>query len=159
MYIDEGRTDSEISKLFNIPVSKVGRVRRKHGITIRNIILEELLMGKTEESRKLNKEAKDRLIKEERVGVLSKSVAHFAFRNGPIEDMHAKGQLSKSDMMTLNKFVHNRLAYLVQLIVNERWLELELLMQSQSLFGTGWDKAEPDGGGNKEVIRMMLKKN
>jgi hypothetical protein len=30
---------------------------------------------------------------------------HFAFRNGPVEDIHANNRLSESDMKTLNKYI------------------------------------------------------
>ncbi|TBL73898.1 hypothetical protein [Paenibacillus thalictri] len=123
------------------------------------MVLDDLLLGRTEESLKFNLDTKERLMVSENIDMISKAVVHFVFRNGPIEDMHANGQLSESDMMTLNKFVHNRLAYIFQLVVQERWLELDFLIKSQSLFGSAWDKAEPDDGGNRKVLSMMLERD
>lgn len=95
-----------------------------------------MLSGKTDESLKINLDIKERLMTNENIDKISKAVVHFAFRNGPIEDVHARGQLPENDMNILNKFVHNRLAYIFQLIIQDRWLELAFLIQSQSLFGT-----------------------
>ena len=40
-------------------------------------------------------------------------MTHYAFRNGPVEDMHANGQLSQQDMKTLNKYMVNRICWAV----------------------------------------------
>ncbi|WP_083659881.1 MULTISPECIES: hypothetical protein [Paenibacillus] len=159
IYCDEEKTDWQIVELFNVSASKVGRIRRKHGITIKNMVFDELLMGKNEESLNINLNIKNRLLVDENIDMISKAVAHFAFRNGPIEDMHADGQLSESDMKKLNKFVHNRLAYVFQLIVQDRWLELDFLIKSRSYSGTGWDKSEPDDGDNRAILKRMLNRD
>ncbi|WP_367666376.1 hypothetical protein [Clostridium sp.] len=50
---------------------------------------------------------------------LSVVTAHYAYRNGPIEDMHSDGKLSENDMKELNKFVVNKLAYIFTLILDK----------------------------------------
>lgn len=49
---------------------------------------------------------------------LSVATTHYAFRNGPVENMHAQGKLSEDNMMKLNKFIVNRLAYIFTLILD-----------------------------------------
>lgn len=87
---------------------------------------------------------------------IAKAITHFAFRNGPVEDMHAspKNQLSQQDMKTLNKFMHNRLTYVVQLVAEHRWTELAMLLECYRYSGTGWDPAEPDDGGLRHLVTM-----
>lgn len=67
--------------------------------------------------------------------------------------MHANDQLSENDMKTLNKYMVNRIAGLLTAIADNNWLQLELLLSYYRLFGTEWDKAEPD----VEEINFALK--
>src|SRR5690606_17779117 len=72
---------------------------------------------------------------EDSVFDLSRKIVHFIFRNGIIEDMHAGkyrydeylkvpentpleviSQLSNKDMMALNKYMMDRVGYILQLI-------------------------------------------
>jgi hypothetical protein len=46
----------------------------------------------------------------EYINGMAKGLTGFAFRNGPIEDMHSRGQLSERDMKVLNKFMVEKLA-------------------------------------------------
>jgi hypothetical protein len=59
-------------------------------------------------------------------------------------------------MKTLNKFMVNRLAYLLQLIKENRWLELEFVIEQNSIFGRNWDNAEPDDGQMRKLIEKYL---
>ena len=52
----------------------------------------------------------------ETIDMLSKGITQFAFRSGPIEEMHAKGKLTQKDMQTINKFMANRIAGLLTTI-------------------------------------------
>ena len=46
----------------------------------------------------------------ETIDMLSKGITQFAFRSGPVEDMHARNKLTKKDMKALNKYMVNRIA-------------------------------------------------
>jgi len=75
---------------------------------------------------------------------LSKALTVYAFRNGPVEDMHSNGQLSEDDMKTLNKFMVNRFAGLLTMISQDEWPKI---LQLMGLFASGlseWDEAVPD---------------
>lgn len=52
------------------------------------------------------------------IDMLSKGVTQYAFRSGPIEKMHASNKLTQKDMKTLNKFMINRIAGLLQTVFN-----------------------------------------
>ncbi|WP_088831403.1 hypothetical protein [Paenibacillus tyrfis] len=109
-------------------------------------------------NKKLNTHMKKMLTSNFDTDTIAKAITHFAFRNGPIEDMHADRDknITDQDMRVLNKYVHNRLAYVFELIMQERWAEFALVVESQKFYGSEWDKSEPDDGGTKELIRWQL---
>ncbi|TGV31417.1 hypothetical protein EN829_032955 [Mesorhizobium sp. M00.F.Ca.ET.186.01.1.1] len=157
LFIKEEKTDKMLAELFEVSHSKITYKRRKYKITIRNFILEELLLGTSEEAKKLNLKAKQAILRNDNINMISKAVTHFAFRNGPVEHMHANNQLTEENMKTLNKFMVNRLAYIFSLIVEERWIEFDFLIRTtHSHFGHEWDEAEPDDGGTKELIKWQM---
>lgn len=131
LFIEEELSDYLISQLYEVKKSKITYRRRKYGITIRNSILGELLLAKTDEAKKINEKYKNNLMINDNLTMISKAITHFSFRNGPIEDMHAspKNQLSQDDMKTLNKFMVNRIAYVFKLIIENRWFELDFLIK------------------------------
>ncbi|QUL55194.1 hypothetical protein KDC22_00950 [Paenibacillus tritici] len=161
IFIDEGKTDKMISQLFEVKESQITYRRKKFGITIRGSILDDFLMATSEDAKEMNEKIKHQLLDEKNLTMISKAVTHFAFRNGPIEDMHAtpNNQLSEEDMKTLNKFMVNRLAYIFKLVIEERWMEFDFLIKSTDrLYGHSWDEAEPDDGETRKIIEMLLKK-
>ena len=50
--------------------------------------------------------------------MLSKGITQFAFRSGPVEEMHAENKLTQNDMEILNKYMTNRIAGVLQTIFN-----------------------------------------
>jgi hypothetical protein len=160
LFIEEKISDYQISQLFNAKESQITYRRRKHGITIKNSVLDDLLMAKTDKSKKINDKYKEQLMNIDNLSMISKAITHFAFRNGPIEDMHAgpNSQLSQEDMKTLNKYMVNRIAFVFKLIIENRWIELDLLIRhTDMIYGQGWDNAEPDDDEHRKIIELMLK--
>lgn len=84
------------------------------------------------------------LFDSDKIDSISKSITHYAFRNGPVEDMHANNQLSENDMKTLNIFMTNRIAGLLTAIADNKWFELDQVYKFYKIYGTDWDKAIPD---------------
>lgn len=161
LFIEEKKSDYLISQLFDVKESKISYRRKKHGVTIRNSILDDFLLAKTEETMKINEKYRDKLLVDENLTMISKAITHFAFRNGPIEDMHASpnNQLSQEDMKILNKFMVNKIAYVFKLIIENRWIELDFLIKhTDMMYGHDWDNAEPDDGDNRKIIEMMMKR-
>jgi len=50
----------------------------------------------------------------------------------------------KEDMMTLNKYMVNRIAGILQLVKDKQWYKLVGLVELYKNYGADWDKAEPD---------------
>lgn len=162
LFIDEEKTDEILAELFDVKQSKITYRRRKLGITIRNSILDEYLQVKSEKAKEMNLQVKNEILNSDNINVISKAITHFAFRNGPVEDMHAhpNNQLSEEDMKILNKFMVNRLAYVFILIIEERWIEFDYLVTKiYGMYGHDWDEAEPDDGDTRKLIEMMMKMN
>lgn len=131
---------------------------KKWGINLKNQIINEFF-DNHERFFKLNTEAKERLNNLENLTSISKAITHFAFRNGPVEDMHAEGKLTQNDMMTLNKFMINRIAYIFSLIISQKWAEFELLVEmTNHWYGHNWDDAIPDDGGLRELVKIIYGK-
>lgn len=155
LYCEEERSDAEIADLFGVPKSKVRYKRRKCNINFQKRMIEKLLAN-TEFINEMNEKIRQQIMIEPNIDTIAKAVTCFAFRNGPVEDMHAKGQLSQEDMKTLNKFMANRMAYIFQLIIEEGWFEFGELICHNAKFCSDWDVVEPDDGGMREIILMGI---
>ncbi|MBP3916695.1 hypothetical protein [Clostridium sp.] len=93
---------------------------------------------------------------EDSINRLSNLATHFAFRNGPVENMHTNGLLSDDDMKTLNKYMMNRIATLLTLIKDNKIASLELLLSFYDRFGTDWDRAVLDYSELERMIELGL---
>src|SRR5690625_4191329 len=134
LVIVEGKTEKQIVELFDVTLEEVEEKRKL--MNIRNKSIDLLFKNRGELVKKLNKQAKNDLFKEENLSQIAIVITHFAFRNGPVEDMHASSnnQLSDENMKILNKFMVNRLAYVFELIMNEKWAEFAFLIDSHKFF-------------------------
>ncbi|WP_336045712.1 hypothetical protein [Solibacillus ferritrahens] len=98
---------------------------------------------------------------EESVFDLSRKIVHFIFRNGIIEDMHAGkygydeylkipentppeviSQLSNKDMMALNKYMMDRVGYILHLIQNAKYTKLHYILDQEKYNGDDWDRPD-----------------
>ncbi|MCI8396628.1 MAG: hypothetical protein HFJ52_02910 [Clostridia bacterium] len=126
----EKNTDNMIADLYNVSKSQVKNKREKWDIKQINYIWKRFLDEEVNKKifEDLNQSSKERLLKKDNIETISIALTHYLFRNGPVEDMHRKGNLSQEDMKTLNKFMANRIAGLLQIINKEEWLKIELLL-------------------------------
>lgn len=144
LYIDKQLPDSAIANMFNIEKSQVTYKRRKFNISLKSCWYDSFRVNHKEEYTKINNEAKSILLRRDNLDRMAKAITHFAFRNGPIEDMHANNQLTQDDMKILNKYMVNRIGGLVQMIIDEEWLKVEALIEAYKHYGNDWDRVEPD---------------
>ncbi len=140
------RSDNMIAELYGVSKSKVTTKRNKWDIKLINYAMRDFLnQGDNKKLfESLNKDSKERVLKEDNIDIISIALTHYLFRNGPVEDMHSNGQLSQEDMKTLNKFMVNRIAGLLKTMNNGEWIKIELLLNYYKLFGSEWDKPIPD---------------
>lgn len=144
LYYEQNLSDQAIVEMYGVTKNQVRYKRSKYDISIRNKIIDDFTSYDNELFRDLNNDSKNRLLKSENIDSVAKSLTHHIFRNGPVEDMHAAGQLSEEDMKTLNKYMVNRLAGILLAVYENKWLQLELLHEFLKRFGDEWDPAEPD---------------
>lgn len=141
----QNKPDSYIADLYGVSIGKVRYKRRKYGINFKNAFFEELKNPASDKFQMLNQQVKEQLFIKENIDLFAKAITQFAFRNGPIEDMHTNGQLSQNDMKILNKYMVNRLAGLLEKCFDGQWMQIQALFDYYNrYYGTNWDKAEPD---------------
>lgn len=143
----EKHTDNMIAELYDVKNSQVKTKRDKWDIKQYNYILKKFLEEDINKKLfdNLNQSSKKRLLNKDNIDTVSIALTHYLFRNGPVEDIHSKGKLSQEDMKTLNMFMVNRIAGLLETINKGEWLKLELLFNYYSMFfGKSWDKPNPD---------------
>ena len=80
----------------------------------------------------------------ETIDMLSKGITQFAFRCGPVEEMHAKGKLTQKDIKTLNKFMANRIAGLLTAISNGDISNAIRVLTFYASLSSDWDSCKPD---------------
>ena len=78
------------------------------------------------------------------IDMLSKGITQFAFRSGPVEEMHAKDKLTQKDMKTLNKFMANRIAGLLTAISKGDIANALKVLAFYASLSSDWNKANPD---------------
>ena len=76
------------------------------------------------------------------INFLAKAAAVYAFRNGPVEDMHADGQLSDTDMKTLNINMVNRLGEIFCLMTTGRISDLYDMLRFSYQYTTDWNDVD-----------------
>lgn len=138
--------DSMIAELYGVSKSQVKYKRNKWDIkqykyAINDFVDKELIKNLNKNSKE---RLKERILDKNNIDSISISLTHYLFRNGPVEDMHSAGKLSQDDMKTLNKFMVNRIAGILETMQKGDFLKLELLLNFYSLYGHDWDKATPD---------------
>lgn len=154
LYYEKKMSDSQIADMYGISKKKVEYRRKKYGITFNKKILKDFEEENPELFKTLNRDSKVRLCDKSNIDGIAKALTYYVFRNGPIEDMHSEGNLSESDMKTLNKYMVNRIAGILSAIEEGEWLKLELLYSFYRLYGTDWDAAEPD----KEEMELIYQR-
>ena len=79
----------------------------------------------------------------ETIDMLSKGITQFAFRSGPVEKMHSKGKLTQKDMETLNKYMTNQIARLLQTVFNGDVVKALKVLTFYASLSTDWDTIKP----------------
>ena len=80
----------------------------------------------------------------ETIDMISKAITQFAFRSGPVEDMHAKNKLTQKDMRALNEYMANRIAGLLTAISNGDFDNVVKVLSFYGTLSSDWDKVKPD---------------
>lgn len=84
------------------------------------------------------------MLNEETIDSISKAITQYAFRSGPIEEMHSNNQLSQKDMKKLNEYMTNRIAGLLTVLSNGDFDNVVKVLSFYATLSSDWDKVEPD---------------
>ena len=83
-------------------------------------------------------------LSEEMIDSISKAITQYAFRSGPIEEMHANNKLSQKDMKKLNEYMANRIAGLLTVISNGYFDNVVKVLSFYTSLSSDWNKVKPD---------------
>lgn len=160
LFIVENIPNSLIAELYGVSQNKVKYKRDKLDIKIGSVdYYKNLYKELMNEHPELEIKAKENLLQEKNISLISKAITHYIFRNGPIEDMHEKGKFSQSDMKILNKFMVNRVAGLLKLALDGQWTKLELMVEVLKYYGSDWDEVECDTEEIDEVFKLKCRES
>jgi len=73
---------------------------------------------------------------------LAKAATAYAFRNGPVEDIHADGRISQEAMKRLNQFMVQRLGEVFYLLLQKNSDDLTNLLAFSSETAHGWENLD-----------------
>lgn len=153
LYVGEKIPIILIARLYDIKKTQISYKLKKFGIKFMEILTNNFIENVPKAT---NEEMKTMFFEKFDIDKFSKIITHFAFRNGPVEDIHASGKLSQEDMMTLNKYMVNRIAGVLQLVKDEQWYKLVGLVELYKNYGADWDKAEPDIEEINKCLNLIL---
>jgi hypothetical protein len=100
------------------------------------------LIEKVFENEAFNKNSKKNMLDNSKAEVWAKAIVHFIFRNGPVEDIHSKGNLTDEDMKVINKHMLDQMTGLVLSMQKGEWFILEQMAQIYLIYGAQWDPAD-----------------
>lgn len=72
------------------------------------------------------------------INVLSKSLVHYIFRSGVIEEYHSSGCLSNKQMKSINIEMVNKLGFYFKLLDEERYDDISILLHWHSMITRSW---------------------
>lgn len=84
------------------------------------------------------------MLNEETIDSISKTITQYAFRSGPIEEMHANNQLSQKDMKKLNEYMANRIAGLLTVLSKGNYDNVIKVLSFYASLSSDWSKVKPD---------------
>jgi len=135
--------DSAIAQEFDITISRVRHKRKKFKLTMMDLIHEKFENEDERLFNLLNESTQDWFLDNTNIDLLSKAITKYIFRDGPIEDLHAKKGITQEDMKELNIFMVNRIAGLLKYAMDGRWTKLMLALSVFSMGTSEWYPAEP----------------
>lgn len=145
LIIDKELSNASIAKAFGVSMYKVRYKKSKFKLTVADRLWEEFARGNGELIDALNEDVKSWFLDYKNVDTLSKSIANYIFRSGPIENLHGNSQLvSDKSMKAINIYMINRIAGLLTYALNGNWLKLRLLTDYFNMGTTQWYPAEPE---------------
>lgn len=157
LFFGENITDSLLADLYDVSKNRVRYKRDKLDVKMGSIdYYKNLYKEYMSVHPELELIAKENLLQEHNISVISKAITHYIFRNGPIEDMHHDGKFSQNDMKVLNKFMVNRIAGLLKLCLDGEWTKLELMLETLRYCGSSWDEVEFDTEEIDEIFKLKV---
>ena len=135
-------TNRMISEMYGVTVNQVSYKRKKFGITNYWLAFQSALENGLQQDKSGFAPSHNWLFNKNNIDFLAKADTQYAFRSGPIEDMHIK--LTDEDMKILNKYMVDRMAGLLQKAFDGEWEKIADVFLFYAKLSDGWDNAIPD---------------
>lgn len=155
LFIDKELPDATIAKMFNVGKDQVTYKRKKFNISLKSCWYDAFRVRDKEKVEAINNESKNRVLTQDNLDKIAKAITHYAFRNGPVEDIHANNQLTQDDMKVLNKYMVNCIGGLIQMMLDGEWLKVEALIEAYKCYGSEWDEVDPDIAEINDIFELM----
>ena len=136
--------NSMIADMYGVSVGQVRYKRKKFGITMYDLARQEMSTQKSLLGHYNDETGREWLFNRANIDALAKAITQYAFRSGPVEQMHETHKFSEDDMMVLNKHMVNKLAGLLEKAFDEEWAQIASAFHFYALLSSGWDDAVPD---------------
>lgn len=157
LYLKENLTSKTIAELFDVTKGQVDYRRYKFNIRIRKGVVDEFLKMESDQAQSINKMAGELLLEEDRIGVIAKAITKFSLgEDTEIEISSRLNSISEIDVKKLKELMANRLAYILELIINEDWIKLNYLIESNKDFDKDWKDPIPDDANFEKTFRSFL---
>ena len=137
-------SNSMIANQYGVSVGQVRYKRKKFGITMYDLAFQEVFGKRTRQKIKDSVADKDLLFNSANIDMLAKAITQYAFRSGPVEQMHCESKLTDEDMKILNKDMVNKIAGLLQKVFDDEWEQIMDVFSFYVELCSNWDNAEPD---------------
>lgn len=97
------------------------------------------------------------------IDLISKALTEYAFRSGPIEDIHSDdyggSRITQSEMKQLNKYMVNQLASILKALAKGMMDEVCYSLSWNRMLASDWDKPEIDLKTFKYIKKFLNKGN
>lgn len=143
-FIENCFSDAILANHYGVTKYKVKKKREEFHLSYATIIYENGRM-ESEQYKADNERLREHYCGDANVEWLAKAMTNYAFRQGPIEDMHTDNRFSEDEMKTLNKYTVDRIAEILLCYNSEDYLRLSNMLGVPPFYmGSDWDAPEPD---------------
>lgn len=129
MYYDQQLSDREIGEKFDVSKEQVKYRRKKYKVTFQGKMLKQFADNNEEVLKRLDEDAKGRMLDIKDTDEMAALLRIYAFRNGPLSGLYEEGRLSREEYKAIEDFTAGRLAGILDAVCKGEWLKLELLLK------------------------------
>ena len=145
LLVDKDMSTSSIAEMFNVSVSQVKYKRDKFKLKQTDVIFERMALENKSVFDILDESSKEWFMDPQNIDSIAKAITLYAFRNGPIEDVHRSCKdLTDEKMKEINIYMVNHIAGLLTYAFAGNWTKLRTILGYVNQWGNAWEPAKPE---------------